>query len=163
MPIRIAIAFLLALAAGCAGYEGRGLVPGQSTSDDVQAVMGQPSLVRDARDGGKVLWYSRLPYGRQSFAAKIDPAGTLVSIEQRLTLENFARIKPKESSPDDVLDTLGPPYKVYQFPRQQRESWQYPFRTPAFEPYSYYVQFSPDRTLQETFQLFEGGDRPERR
>ena len=33
----------LALLAGCAGYSGRGLVPGQSTAADLQAVMGAPA------------------------------------------------------------------------------------------------------------------------
>ena len=125
------LAALLAIClAGCATYSGSGLVPGQSTVQDVEAVMGEPALVRDAPDGSQVLWYPRLPFGRESFAARIDPHGTLVSIEQRLDPQYIARLIPDKSTAEDVLDTLGPPYKVYQYPRKQREAWEYQLRTP---------------------------------
>src|SRR3979409_1692765 len=82
------IAVIAALIAGCASYSGSGLVPGQSTVEDVEAGIGAPALVREAADGEKTLWYPRLPLGRESFAARIDPDGTLLSLEQRLTGEN---------------------------------------------------------------------------
>jgi hypothetical protein len=162
MGLRCALVALLALAAGCASYDGRGLVPGKASVAEVQALMGPPTLVREARDGGKLLWYSRLPFGRQSFAVRVDPAGTLVSIEQRLTQDQVAKLKPNVSTAEEVLDTLGPPYKVYPLPRQQREAWEYFIRTPAYEPYSVYVQLSPDRVVREVLQLYEGDDTSDR-
>lgn len=38
------------------------------------------SMVRELSDGDRVLWYSKLPYGRESYAARIDPDGTLISL-----------------------------------------------------------------------------------
>jgi hypothetical protein len=143
-----------ALIAGCASYSGSGLVPGQSTLEDVEAVMGAPTLVREASDGERTLWYSRLPLARESFAARIDPDGILVSLEQRLTAENIAKLRPDQSSAEDVLDILGPPYRVYQYPRMQREAWEYQLRTPPSNM-NLYVQVSPDRVVREVFQLHD--------
>lgn len=144
----------LFLLAGCASYSGSGLVPGQSTVQDVEAVMGEPALVRELAGGERLLWYPRLPFGRESFAARIGPDGTLASIEQRLSAEYIARLQPNKSTADDVLDTLGPPYKVYSYPRMQREAWEYQLRTPP-ENRNLYVQISPDRVVREVFQLLD--------
>jgi hypothetical protein len=146
------IALLAALIAGCASYSGSGLVPGQSTVKDVEAVMGAPTLVREAADGEKTLWYPRLPLGRESFAARINPDGTLISLEQRLTRGNIAKLRPNQSTAEDVLDILGPPFRVYQYPHMQREAWEYQLRTPPSNT-SLYVQLSPDRVVREVFQL----------
>src|SRR4030088_1823185 len=97
------------LIAGCASYSGRGLEPGQSTIEDVEAVMGSPTLVRESADGENTLLSPRLPLGRESFAARIDRDGTLVSLDQRLTAQNIARLRPNQSTADDGLDILGPP------------------------------------------------------
>ena len=153
MKHRIALC-LFAWLAGCASYSGSGLVAGQSTVQDVKAAMGEPALVRPAPGGGETLWYPRLPFGRESFAARIAPNGTLVSMEQRLQPQYIAQLQPGKSTADDVLDTLGPPYKVYQYPRKQREAWEYQLRTPP-ENKNLYVQLSPDRVVREVYQLNE--------
>ena len=152
--MRLLTILLLAGIAGCATYSGSSLTPGASTEEDVVAVMGEPALVRDAPDGGKVLWYPRQPFGRESFAARIDESGTLASIEQRLEAQYIARLKPNESTADDVLDLLGPPNRVDLYPRMPREVWEYPLRTPP-ENMNLYVQISPDRVVREVFQLHE--------
>ena len=150
--MRLPTALLFAFLAGCASYSGSSLVPGQSSEDDVRIVMGEPALVREAPGGGQVLWYPRLPAARESFAVTVGADGILVSIEQRLTAQNIARLKPNESTADDVLDILGPPSAVYEYPRQQREAWEYPLRTPP-ENMNLYVQLSPDHVVREVFQL----------
>src|SRR5712691_5633449 len=116
MTRRNLLILAVALAAGCASYSGAGLVPGRSSVGDVRALMGEPTLVRPLPDGGQVLWYSKLPNGRESYAARIAPDGTLVSLEQRLTAENVAKLRPNESTGEDVLDLLGPPSRRFQFP-----------------------------------------------
>src|SRR3954468_22062610 len=139
---RTAYKFIALIIAGCASYSGSGLVPGQSSVDDVVAVMGQPALIRDV-GGEKVYWYPRLPMARESFAARIDPQGTLIAIEQRLAPEYISRIIPNKSTSEDVLDILGPPYRIYPYPRMQREAWEYQLRTPPTYM-NLYVQVSPD-------------------
>jgi hypothetical protein len=129
-------------------------VAGQSTVSDVRAQMGEPELVREAPNGEKVYWYPRLPFGRESFAARIAPDGRLVAIEQRLAPEFIARIQPNKTTQDEVLDLLGPPAEVYRFPRQQRETWEYPLRKPP-ERKSLYVQMSPDKVVREVYELHD--------
>lgn len=140
------------LLAACASYSGYDLKPGVSTVADVEATMGAPALVREAPDGGKVHWYPRLPMGRESFAARIAPDGRLVSIEQRLTDRHIAKLRPNESTVEDVLDILGPPADVYRYPRQQREAWEYPLRKPP-QSRTLYVQMSPDKVVREVYEL----------
>ena len=116
---------LLLLATGCAGYAGRGLVPGQSTAAEVEALMGPAAERRPGNNGETVLWFPRLPYGRESYAARIGPDGKLVSLEQRLTEENLAFLARGKTTDEMVHDLFGPPEKVNRFPRMQREIWTY--------------------------------------
>jgi hypothetical protein len=142
----------LLLLAGCAGYDGRGLVAGQSTEADVLAVMGAPAERRAATGGETVLWYPRLPYGRASYAARIAADGKLIEIEQRLTEENLERLEKGKMTTEQVRDLFGPPNKVNQFPRMQREIWTY--QMPAMTEWKVlYVQFSPDRVLREYYYI----------
>jgi hypothetical protein len=143
---------VLALLAGCASYDGRGLVAGRSTESDVLAVMGAPAERRAGPDGETVLWYPRLPYGRASYAARIAADGRLVSLEQRLTEENLTRLERGKTTAEAVHDLFGPPNKVNQFPRLQREIWTY--QMPAVTEWKVlYVQFSPDHVLREYYYM----------
>jgi hypothetical protein len=149
-PFLVASALLCLTA--CASYDGRGLIPGSSTEADVEAVMGEPAEVRHVANGETILWYPRLPYGGQSFAARIGPDGTLLGIEQRLTDENIAKVVPNKSNADDVLDIIGPPYKKYPLPRMQREAWEYQL-VGYLRPRVLYVQLSPDQVVRESFVI----------
>jgi hypothetical protein len=143
---------LLLLLAGCASYEGRGLVPGQSTGAEVEALMGPVTERRAGPDGETVLWFSRQPYGRSSYAARIGADGKLKSLEQRLTPDNLAFLERGKSTDESVHDMFGPPYKVNQFPRMQREIWTY--WMPATEEWKVlFVQFSPDHVLREYYYM----------
>lgn len=142
----------LLLLAGCAGYSGRGLIPGESTAADVEALMGPVSETRAAPGGETVLWFSRQPYGRESYAARIGAGGKLVHLEQRLTVENLSRLERGKMTAEAVHDLFGPPYKIDQFPRMQREIWTY--WMPATEEWKVlFVQFSPDRVLREYYYM----------
>jgi hypothetical protein len=144
---------VLLLAAGCASYEGRGLVPGQSTAAEVEALMGPAAERRPAPNGETVLWFPRLPYGRASYAARIGPDGKLVSLEQRLTEENLVFLERGKTTAETVHDLFGPPNKVSQFPRMQREVWTYQMPAVMTEWKVLFVQFSPDRVLREYYYM----------
>jgi hypothetical protein len=148
---KLSLLLLAALMSACASYSGRGLQPGKATEADVRGLMGEPTAVRKTPDGGRVLWYSKLPAGRESFAARLDPQGTLVSIEQRLSDEHISRLKPNASKADDVLDTLGPPYRVLDVPHLSRKVWEYPLNTVP-DPRNLYVQLSDDGVVREVLQ-----------
>ncbi|HEY6821412.1 MAG TPA: hypothetical protein VI321_05285 [Burkholderiales bacterium] len=139
-----------AVLAGCAGYDGRGLVPGQSTQSDVEALMGEPADVREMPDGETVLWYPRMPYGNGSYAARIAPDGRLVAVEQRINEQNIARIVPGRTTADEVLDIVGPPYRADPFPRMERDIWTYKIQTFPF-PKALFVQLSSDDIVREVY------------
>ncbi|HEY2336643.1 MAG TPA: hypothetical protein VGI18_04680 [Burkholderiales bacterium] len=150
MRLRLALVLLVA---GCASYSGRGLAPGQSTEADVIATMGAPVETRPGVIAGeKVLWYPRLPYGRASYAARIAADGKLIGIEQRLTEENLERLENGKMTDEQAHDFFGPPWRVDQNPRMQREIWTYQF--PAIpRPKVLYLQFSPDHLLREHYYM----------
>ena len=151
MKFVLSIAAIL-LAAGCAGYDGRGLVPGQSTESDVEAAMGEPADVQKEANGESVLWYPRLRYGRENYAARIGRDGKLLSIEQRLTEENIARLVRGQSQAEDVRELLGPPHRADPFPRMDREIWTYYMQ--GFPTWKVlYVQLSPDRVVRELYYM----------
>ena len=153
MPGRLLAGILLAaLVACCASYSGAGLVPGVSTETDVEAVMGNPADVREAPGGETVLWYPRMPWGDGSYAARIGPDRKLLSIEQRITEENIAQIVRGKSTTEEVRDLVGPPYRIDQFPRMDREIWTYKLQTFPF-PKALFVQFSPDGVAREVYYM----------
>ena len=66
----LASGFIIALlVAGCASFDGRGLVAGQSTAQDIERLMG-PAADKRAGPGGETwLYYPRQPFGRKTFVA----------------------------------------------------------------------------------------------
>lgn len=141
----------LLLLAGCAGYDGRSLVPHQSTADEVERVMGPSAEKRPGPNGETVLWFPRLPAGRVSYAARIGPDGKLIAIEQRLTRDNFDELKRDAARENDVRDLLGPPSLVDQFPRREREVWTY--HAQGMAPQLIVMQFSKDGVLREKYMI----------
>jgi hypothetical protein len=152
---RIAALAVVLVCAGCAGYDGRSLVPGQSSAADVEKLMGPVAETRPAAGGETILWFPRLPYGRVSYAARIGKDDKLIAVEQRLTRENLDRLRPGVSRQGDVRDLLGPPQRVDPYPRMQREVWTY--QAQGMEPQLMIVQFSGDGVLREAY-LFNDPD-----
>ena len=144
---------LLLLLAGCASFDGRGLVPGQSSAADVEAVMGRAAEKRPAAGGETVYYYPRLPWGYATYAARIGADGRLVALEQRLTPENIERLKPGVTRRDEVRDLLGPPFEPMKA-LGDREIWTYPMRVPGQPtPKWFLVQLSGDGVLRETYLI----------
>ena len=150
MSLRAVLAILLL--AGCA--YGRGLSVGHSTIDDVRVSMGEPSLVRDYSDGTKTLFYSKLPYGREIWAAVVDKDGVLLAFEQRLTDKWIARIQPEKSTAEDALDLLGPPYRRAKMALKNDVAWEYQIRTMP-ENQTLYLEISPDGVVRKAYRLFD--------
>ena len=78
MKTLVTLCLAIALAA-CASFDGRGLVPGQSTAADVESVMGAPAETRKMANGETWLYYPRQPYGRVTFVARLGPDGRLLA------------------------------------------------------------------------------------
>lgn len=152
----VAIIALGTLVSGCAGFSGRGLVPGRSSAEEVEALMG-PSADRRTGPGGEtVRYYSRLPYGREMYAARFGPDGKLRAIEQRLTLDNVAKLRPGATRGDEVRDLLGPPASAEPNARMARQIWTYQMWGWPTQKVLY-VQLSADNIVREVYLLDDRG------
>ena len=145
----VLLAALIAVA-GCVSFDGRGLVPGSTTVAQVEAAMGAPDARVAKPDGSSVLYYSRNPIGRHSYAVTVGPDGVLRSIEQRLTLANMNKLVPGTMTKKDVREIFGPPYPstIVTSPFSQRETWEYKWLE-IEDKRVLWVSFSPDGVLRE--------------
>ena len=151
MKARVFLPLVALLLAGCAGYDGRTLVPGQSTSAEVEKLMGPSQDRRTLASGETELWFPRLPAGRVSYAARIGKDDRLIAVEQRLTRENVQKLTPGVSREGDVRDLLGPPYRVDKFTRMERNVWTY--QAQGIQAQLIVVQFSGDHILREAYVI----------
>jgi len=113
----------------------------------VEKAMG-PSADRRQVGGETVRFYSRLPAGREMYAARFGADGKLIAIEQRLTRENAERLVLKQSTKEDVRDLFGPPFRVNDYPRTGRQVWLYPMLEGAVR-YTLNVDFTADGRVYE--------------
>ena len=151
---RRAAFFVLLFLAACASFDGRGLVPGQSSERDVQAVMGKPAERQALASGETVYWYPQLPWGHVSYAARIGPDGHLVALEQRLTEDNISKIVRGQTTGKEVHDLLGPAWQPQHYSNLDRDIWTYPMRVPGHAlPKWFLVQLSPDGIVRETYLI----------
>jgi hypothetical protein len=147
LPLALAVSAL----AGCASYDGRTLIPGKSTTAELEATMGIPAE-RQARAGETIWWYPRGPMGFHSYAVRVGPDGIVRDIEQRLTVENVRKIAAGKSTKQDVHDLFGPPFLTAYMARQQREVWEYQILEVDFK-WKLWVQFSDDGIVREVLQM----------
>ena len=162
MKIKLFAALLVLLLAGCASFDGRGLVAGQSTAKDVEALMGVPTERIKLADGDTAWYYARQPTGRMMYAVRISPDGVMRSREQLLTEQNIARLYRDTTTREQARAIVGPPWRTARLERQARDVWEYTMFNAGLEEYFLYLQFSYDDVLREVMMLQEykpsGGD-----
>jgi hypothetical protein len=140
------------LLAGCASYSGRGLVPARSSAADVESIMGAPALKLALPGGGEEWFYPHGPLGWDTYAVEIGPDGVMRAIEQRLTVENVARLKPSVATMKDAQALLGPPFEISRLPRMKRTDWGYRIHEAPWW-WIFWLQFSDDGVLREVIKL----------
>ena len=148
-----AITLVAALFSGCASYDGRGLVPGQSSAKDVEALMGAPKERVTIAGGDSVWFYPRNPFGLETYAARISPQGTLVSLDQRLTVENLGKLRIGTSTSKDVRELLGPPWRVTHAAFQRLEVWHYRMDNGYLIEHNLSVLISPDLVVRQVLLI----------
>jgi hypothetical protein len=116
---------LAASLSGCAGWRA---APVGATLDQVTARYGKPDAVYPEPDGGQVLEYRGQPMGQFQHMARMSADGHLVSYEQVLTSQNFARIKIAQWNRDDVLRNFGRPAEVSRDRATGFEVWSYRYK-----------------------------------
>lgn len=151
----------LSLAAGltaCAGYGGSGLEAGRSDIGAVMRAMGAPALQWTTDDGRRQLAYPRGPQGLHTFMAHIGPDGKLERIENVLTAEHFARVRPGMTT-EDVTRLLGPVTLadgVTYFPRRDELVWDWRYCSDWNEITRFHVLFDGTaHTVRSTMSVPE--------
>jgi hypothetical protein len=157
--LRVAAVALAALLTGCAGFSGSDLIAGKSTAAEVQASMGEPAEKLALPGGDSVWYYPRGPLGRHTFAVTLGADGVLRGIEQRLTMDNVAKLVENRSTAKEVRELLGPPPTERAFPRLRRYVWIYPMQL-VEELRILWVQFSPDDIAREIIETHDYASDP---
>jgi hypothetical protein len=142
-----------ALLAGCASYDGRGLIPGKSVAGDVEQLMGAPREKIGVAGGDSVWFYPRNPAGRHTYAVRVAPDGVVRGIEQRLTVENMQKLVAGGTTAQEVRALFGPPYRITRLDRQERDVWEYRMFNQVQIPYNLFVQYSADGVVREVLFL----------
>jgi len=110
--------------AGCAGT-GSNLVPGQSAAADVEKSMGKPREKTTNSAGESVWFYTSAPNGQTTYAARMRPDGTVISVDQVLTRENWSRVVTGKTTSKEVRELLGPPGEVGHSRATDGDQWTY--------------------------------------
>jgi hypothetical protein len=122
----IALALALALPA-CAPLVQRTPAVGTPLAD-VTARLGKPDAVYPTPDGGQVLESRGQPMGQFQHMARFRPDGRLLSYEQVLTTEQFARVQVGYWNKDDILRHFGRPAEVSRERVNGDEVWSYRYK-----------------------------------
>jgi hypothetical protein len=151
--VKCAVAIALGLlAGGCASLNGRTLVAGASTANDVQALMGEPEQRLQRADGDSVWYFSRLPTGRAIYAVTLGPDGVVKSIDPRLTRENIARLELNATTRDQARELFGPPYRTTRAPFKPLDVWEYPWLE-ITDKRILWISFSDDGVAREVIEM----------
>lgn len=150
------------LIAGCAAYDGRGLMLGVSHHADIIQLMGEPAMRFAEPDGSQLLAYPRGPAGFQTYMLRIDAQGILTHRENVLDQKHFARLQPGMTQ-DDVLRLIGPPWPdwtIY-FAARDELVWEWRWCDDFNEPARFNVLFDASSgRLRSTLNLTERQSMP---
>jgi len=148
----ITTAFLISLGA-CAGFGATPVKIGD-TESDVIAKMGKPTHRYD-ENNGHLLEYARGPWGQQTYMARIDSNGQLISFEQVLTNAKFCTLKVGQATKTDVLHTIGAPSETSFLSLSQLEVWSYPYKESGVWDSIMHVHFDKQGVVR---QMMSGPD-----
>jgi len=143
MSCRVLVAVLLiGLLGACAAYDGFSLQAGAARGEDVERVMGQPTIRWSEADGRQTLVYPRGPKGFHTYFVRVDSLGNVLGRENVLDTRHFSRIQLGMTS-DEVLRHLGPPvpeWTIY-FKARDELVWEWRYCDDWNEPARFNVLF----------------------
>ncbi|ALK98131.1 hypothetical protein AB595_17890 [Massilia sp. WF1] len=145
----IALALILTLSA-CAPLVRRTPAVGAPLSE-VTAKLGQPNAVYPDPAGGQILEYRGQPMGQFQHMARIGADGRLLSYEQVLTSENFAKIEIGVWNKDEVLRHFGRPAEVMRSRLEEGEIWSYRYKEQGLWNSMMNVDFNARGTVLRVF------------
>lgn len=148
---RIFFAGMVLLLAGCAALLPPPVNVGDSEAE-VIAKRGQPT--NRYQDGKhKLLEYATGPMGQQTWMARIDESGDVISFEQVLTTEKFAQIKLNESTKDDVLRIVGAPGETSYLHLSDLEVWSYTYKRDRLWDSIMHIHFDKSGVVRKMLYL----------
>ena len=100
------------------------LKPGVTRTQEVEDLMGPPTMTWRAPDGVETWEYPRTPNGIVNYMLDFGPDGVLRAVRQVLTEANFDRVVVGMSR-DDVRRLLGQPAHDYHFPFKPENVWDW--------------------------------------
>jgi hypothetical protein len=118
---------------------------------EVTARLGQPNASYPDPDGGQVLEYRGQPMGQFQHMARIGADGRLLSYEQVLTSENFAKVAAGRWTRDDVLRHFGRPAEVLHARTDDGEVWSYRYKDQDIWPVMMNIDFNRRGTVLRTY------------
>jgi len=118
---------------------------------EVTAKLGKPSAVYPEPDGGQVLEYRGQPMGQFQHMARMAPDGRLLSFEQVLTSENFAKVKIGQWTKDDILRNYGRPAEISRVAFHDYEVWSYRYKEKGVWDSLMNVDFNARGTVLRVF------------
>nr|WP_314541611.1 hypothetical protein [uncultured Massilia sp.] len=121
----------------------------------VTEALGQPAAVYPEPDGSKILEYRGQPMGQFQHMARIGPDGRLVSYEQVLTSENFAKVKIDGWTKDDILRHFGHPAETSRVGYKDYEVWSYRYKEAGVWNSLMHVHFDQQGVVR---QMLNGPD-----
>ena len=122
-----ALALVAALALpGCASLKHP--VPDGATLEQVTAKLGKPTATYADPDGSQWLEYRGQPMGQFQHMAHVGKDGRLISYEQVLTSDNFARVEVNTWTKDQVERHFGRPAEVSRDRKTGYEVWSYRYK-----------------------------------
>ncbi len=127
----------------CDGYVQPQLKPGISTAAEVRRLMGEPGMEWKNPDGSRTWEYTRQPEGSECFMLTLGPDDVLKSLEQVITPENLAKVRPGMGK-DDIRRLLGKPRSVQTFALKQEEVWDWKTGKEITTDQFFNVHFDPD-------------------
>ena len=126
------------------------LKPGVSTGYEVRDRMGPPTMEWRNEDGSLTWEYARTPAGTVNYMIHIGADNILRSIEQVLTEENFARVRPGMTR-DEIRHLLGKPAHVTRLDLKRQEVWDWKYKNPFPNIDTYFnVHFDQSGRVVET-------------
>ncbi|WP_313951160.1 outer membrane protein assembly factor BamE [Accumulibacter sp.] len=129
------------------------LKPGSSSADEVQKLMGQPTLEWVDADGTRVWEYPRMPEGIVNYMLVIGPDNVLREVRQVLTDENFAKVTPGMTT-DEVRYLLGRPAHEVYFSLKQEKVWDWKTKVESGMTWYFNVHFNNDGVVTRTSTNF---------
>lgn len=118
------------------------------TEADVIAKTGYPT--HRYQDGDqRLLEYMTGPMGQQTYMARLDKNGRVISFEQVLTTEKFATIKLGQSTKEDVLRTVGAPGETSYLSLSDLEVWSYTYKRDSMWDSIMHVHFDKSGVVQK--------------